>query len=136
MLSIYGSKARILQAHMSPENQRLQVRYSQFCNFRNLSQEWLDIIVRWFLNDPLAEPSSQSEWNHSELHKDPKDGESLHHLTYSQTAVPEADQNPDAAKSPHKGKAVPGSCWSPRCDLESSTLHQRGSVSQTVLSAC
>lgn len=56
MLSIYGSRARIVQAHMSPEQQRLQVRYSDFFDFRNLTKEWLDIFVRWFLSEPLAEP--------------------------------------------------------------------------------
>jgi hypothetical protein len=46
MLSIFGSKARIVQGHMSPEQQRLQVRYSEFFDFRNLTKEWLDIFVR------------------------------------------------------------------------------------------
>lgn len=43
---------------MSPEKQRLQVRYSELFDFRNLTKESLDIFVRWFLNEPLAEPSS------------------------------------------------------------------------------
>lgn len=58
MLSLFGSKGRIVEAHMSPEQQRLQVRHSELFDFRNVTKEWLDIFVRWFLNEPLAEPSS------------------------------------------------------------------------------
>ena len=66
MLSIYGSKARIVQAHMSPEQLRLQVRYSEFFDFRNLTKEWLDIFVRWFLNEPQAGPLLSLELDSSE----------------------------------------------------------------------
>ena len=62
MLSGYGSKARIIQAHMCPEHLRLQVRYSEFFDFRNLTKEEVDIFVRWFLCEPLAEhPKSSDE---------------------------------------------------------------------------
>ncbi len=66
MLSMYGSEARIVQAHMSPEQQRLQVRYSELFDFCNLTKELLAIFVRWFLNEPLAEPSLPCELNSSE----------------------------------------------------------------------
>ena len=67
MLSIYGSKARIIQAHMSPEQQRLQVRYSEFFDFHDLRKEWLDIFVRWFLNEPLGMlPCELSSFEHPE----------------------------------------------------------------------
>jgi hypothetical protein len=36
MLSIYSSKARIVQAQMCPEQKRLQVRHSELFDFRNL----------------------------------------------------------------------------------------------------
>jgi hypothetical protein len=38
MLSTHGSKARIVQAHMCPEQKRLQVRYSELFDFRNLTK--------------------------------------------------------------------------------------------------
>jgi hypothetical protein len=56
MLSEFGSRCRLMQAHMCPVTQRLQLRYSEFYDFRNLTQYWLDIFVRWFLNDPLPVP--------------------------------------------------------------------------------
>jgi hypothetical protein len=46
MLSLYGSRGRLVQAHMSPESERLQVRYSEFFEFRELTQDWLDVFVR------------------------------------------------------------------------------------------
>ena len=61
MLSGYGSKARIIQAHMCPEHLRLQVRYSEFFDFRNLAKEGMDIFVRWFLCEPLAEHLESSD---------------------------------------------------------------------------
>jgi hypothetical protein len=70
MLSPFGSKGRIIQAHMSPENQRLQVQYSHVFDFRNLMQHWLDIFVRWFLNEPLTEHSSPEDeinQNHTKI---------------------------------------------------------------------
>ncbi len=65
MLSIYGTKIRIVQAHMSPEQQRLQVRYSEFFDFRNQTKEWLDVFVRWLLSEPLAQPPLFVELNPS-----------------------------------------------------------------------
>ncbi|ERF70368.1 hypothetical protein EPUS_05187 [Endocarpon pusillum Z07020] len=70
MLSLYGSRGCIVQAHMPPESGRLQVRYSEFFDFRELTQDWLDIFVRWFLSEPLAEPLSRSEVTHSGLRID------------------------------------------------------------------
>ena len=67
MLSLYGSKGRIVQAHMPSESGRLQVRYSRFFDFRELTQDLLNICVRWFLNEPLAAPASRSELACSEL---------------------------------------------------------------------
>jgi hypothetical protein len=69
MLSLYGSKAHIVQAHMAPEQQRLQVSYRELFDFRNLTKDWLDIFVGWFLNEPLASSSSRSESSDTRMHK-------------------------------------------------------------------
>ncbi len=56
MFSIHGPKARLMQAHMSPDEDRLKLRHSELFDFCHLTQEWLDVFVRWMLNDPLMEP--------------------------------------------------------------------------------
>jgi hypothetical protein len=42
MSSLYGSKGRLVRAHVSPDSERLQVRYSEFYEFRELTQDWLE----------------------------------------------------------------------------------------------
>jgi hypothetical protein len=69
MLSSYGTNGRIVQAHMAPDSQRLQAWYSEFFEYRDLPQEWLDIFVRWFLNEPLATASAQTQPDREALEK-------------------------------------------------------------------
>jgi hypothetical protein len=99
MLSLFGSKGRIVQAHMSPESQRLQIRYSEFFDFRKLTQDWLDIFVRWFLNEPLATPMPQSKMAISEPHNTSKHpAEDMAHLPFqSESCISELTE-PNAHK--------------------------------------
>ncbi len=56
LVSIIGRFARVIQAHVSLEEQRLKVRYSQLYNFENCSQRQMDLFLRWTLSSPLLEP--------------------------------------------------------------------------------
>lgn len=89
MLSIYGSNVRIFQAHMSPGLLRLQVRYSEFLDFRNLTKEWLDTFVHWFLNKPLTVPSLLFGMDSSEhpASSDEEDGSLASTSPKSQTCI-------------------------------------------------
>lgn len=124
MLSIYGSKARIVQAHMSPERQRLQVRYSEFFDFRNLTKEWLDIFVRWFLNEPLAVPSLPCELNSSEQPEssDDEGGSLVPASSKSQTYISDGPRSPEQGGTPQKLLSRP--TWNPRCNAEGANLDQ------------
>jgi hypothetical protein len=122
MLSPFGSKDRIIQAHMYPENTRLQAQYSHVFDFRNLTQQWLDIFVRWFLNEPLTEHSSPETENQSEPCEDPEHRSELvaHDLTASQICgVQEPAQNPRSLTTPQE--AVRTAFWSPNCCLQTRT---------------
>jgi hypothetical protein len=136
MLSLFGSKGRIIQAHLSPETRRLQVQYSELFHFRNLTQEWLVIFVRWFLNEPLAELSSQDDPSRSNLCEHPQtSGEIVaQDLAASQTCVQEPTQDPGSSTTPQK--AVSTSYRSPRCKPEKPTMDQKGSTPQPVVTAC
>ena len=61
LVSIIGRFARVIQAHVSLEEQRLKVRYSQLYNFENCSQRQMDLFLRWTLSSPLLEPKPQPE---------------------------------------------------------------------------
>jgi hypothetical protein len=73
MLSIHGTRGRIIEAYMCPTLLRLKIHYSELFDFRDLTQSWLDIFVRWFLSEPLAEPVLKSTLNEPELHKEDSD---------------------------------------------------------------
>ena len=54
MVSIIGSKVRIVQTHIISEEQRIKVRYSHFFDFRYCpAQQTLDLCLRWLLSGPL-----------------------------------------------------------------------------------
>lgn len=61
LASIVGRHVRIIQAHISLEEQRLKVRYSQFYDFEHCSQPRMDLFLRWILSSPLLEPKLQPE---------------------------------------------------------------------------
>jgi hypothetical protein len=54
MLSVLGRYARIIQAHMCPEEQRLKVRYSQRFDFCHNTSIKKDLFLRWLLSDPVT----------------------------------------------------------------------------------
>lgn len=135
MLSIYGSKARIVQAHMSPEQLRLQVRYSEFFDFRNLTKEWLDIVVRWFLNEPQAEPSLSLKSDSSELPDSSDDDvESLLPASLkSQRYTSNAPRSSEQRGTPQE--PLPRSMWKTRCNTEEASLEQTMATIPTLLDA-
>jgi len=48
-------EARVIQAHISPEEQRMEIRYTQSFDFDYCPQEeMLDLFARWLLGDPLS----------------------------------------------------------------------------------
>lgn len=61
LVSVLGRYARVIQAHVSLEEQRLKVRYSQLYDFDNCTQRQMDLFIRWILSSPLVEPKLQSE---------------------------------------------------------------------------
>jgi hypothetical protein len=140
MLSLYGSKGRIIQAHMCPESNRLQVRYSEFFDFRNHTKYWLDLSVRWFLNEPLAEPLPQSEVTHSELRDEPQDlGEAVvDDLPKSESGIPDSPHRtaPKYRDTPHTPqKTIPRPLFSRRCNAKESILEQTHASPRILLSA-
>lgn len=92
-----GSKARIIQAHMSPEQQHLQLRYSELFDFRNLTKEWLDLFVRWFLSEPLTVLSLPHELDSIKLpESSDDDGRSLVSASSrSQKCVSDGSRTPE-----------------------------------------
>lgn len=70
LLSVFDTNVRIVQAHMSPNSKRLQLRYSDFFDFRNLNQHYLDVFVRWLLNEPIPVPKSEDEVTYLTLSDD------------------------------------------------------------------
>lgn len=140
MLSLYGSRGRIVQAHMPAESGRLQVRYSEFFDFRELTQDWLDIYVRWFLSEPLAEPVSRSEVTHSGL---PIDSENLKEADVDQppnhesriAASPQLNppEHPDMPRTPLK--TISTLLANSPCDAEGLSLAHPGSPQRVLLSA-
>ena len=124
MLSFYGSKARIFQAHMSPELLRLQVRYSEFFDFRNLTKEWLDTFVRWFLNAPLTVPSLSYGLDSSKYpaSSDEEDASLVSASPKSQTCISGSPQSPEQESTPEK--PLSQLMWSPGCHAEEANLDQ------------
>jgi hypothetical protein len=61
MVSVLGRSARIIQAHMCPETQRLKVRYSQRFDFCHNASVKRDLFLRWLLSDPVTEMKPMSE---------------------------------------------------------------------------
>ena len=55
MLSVIGRDARIIQAHICPNEQRLKVRYSQLFDFSHYTPTQRDLFIRWLMSDPIAE---------------------------------------------------------------------------------
>jgi hypothetical protein len=135
MLSIYGSKTRIVQAHMSPKQQRLQVRYSKFFDFPNHTKEWLDICVRWFLNEPLAvlsPPYKLNLWENSE--SSDGEGESLVPApAQGQTYISDGPRSPE--QEGHTSEALPRPMCTPRCSAEEASLDQTMAKSSALLDA-
>jgi hypothetical protein len=140
MFSLYGSKDRLVQAHMSPGSERLQVRYSEFFDFRELTQDWLDLFVRWVLNEPLVEPMLQSELIHEELRNDSKEpGVAMtDDSPQSESDVPgsrrwNAPQPPDVPRTPRKTLSKTSS--SPQCSRENHNLDEARSSPWVLLNA-
>lgn len=124
MLSLYGSKAHLVQAHMAPEQQRLQVSYRELFDFRNLTKDWLDIFVGWFLNEPLAASSSRSESSDPRMHK-VSDGvveRLVEVLSKSQRNISAVPRRQNTA--PQKEPTRP--IWSPGYNSEEASLDQTG----------
>ncbi len=94
MLSLYGSKGRLIEAYMCPTTVRLKVRYSNFFEFRRLNQAWVDTFVRWFLSEPLAEPS-RSKLDEPQLHEGDSDAIDDVELSASETEFSDPDCYPD-----------------------------------------
>jgi hypothetical protein len=61
LLSIIGRTARIIQAHMCPQDQRLKVRYSQLFDFSHDTSVKKDLFLRWLLCDPVTETKPMSD---------------------------------------------------------------------------
>ncbi len=135
MLSIYGSKARIVQAHMSPEQLRLQVRHSEFFDFRNLTKQWLEIFVRWFLNEPQAGPSLSLELDSSEQPgRSDDEVESLVPLPpKSQKYTSNAPRTSGRGDTPQEPLSRP--MWNIRCDAEEASLEQSTARLPTIMDA-
>ncbi len=55
MLSVIGRDARIIQAHICPNEQRLKVRYSQLFDFSHYTTTQRDLFIRWLMSDPITE---------------------------------------------------------------------------------
>ena len=55
MLSVIGRDARIIQAHICPNEQRLKVRYSQPFDFSHYTPTQRDLFIRWLMSDPITE---------------------------------------------------------------------------------
>ena len=118
MLSIFGSKARIVQAHMSTERQRLQVRFSEFFDFHNLTKQWLDVFVRWMLNEPLLAPSLSSEVSPCEgpESSEDKDGSLVSASSGSQMRISDEPRSQEYRATPQKPLSRP--VCSPGCKAE------------------
>jgi hypothetical protein len=56
-----GRRARVVQAHMCPQEQRLKVRYSQLFDFTHPNPQQTDLVVRWLLSDPITETKPPSD---------------------------------------------------------------------------
>jgi hypothetical protein len=55
MISINGREVRLIQAHIAPEEQRMEIRYTQSFDFDHCPQEeTLDLFARWLLGEPLS----------------------------------------------------------------------------------
>lgn len=55
MLSIIGRDARIIQAHMRPDEQRLKLRYGQLVDLSRHTPLERDIFLRWLLSEPVMD---------------------------------------------------------------------------------
>ena len=55
IVSIIGRDARIIQAHMCSQDQRLKVRCSQLFDFTYYSPGQRDLFLRWLLSDPIID---------------------------------------------------------------------------------
>jgi hypothetical protein len=135
MLSIYGSKARIVQAHMSLEQLRLQVRYNEFFDFRNLTKEWQDIFVRWFLNEPLAVPSLPCELTSPEHPESSGEegGSLVAASSKSQTYISDEPRSPEREGTTQKSLSSP--TRNPQCNAKEANLDQTMARSSTLLKA-
>lgn len=113
---MYGSKVRIVQAHMSPEQLRLQVRYSEFFDFRNLTKDWMDIFVRWFLSEPLTASSPPHDSNSPEQPETSDDeGDAMVPTSPERQKHRSCEpRSPERGSAPQKPEARP--LWSPRCN--------------------
>jgi hypothetical protein len=55
MVSNNGREARLVQAHIAPEEQSMKIRYTQSFDFDSYSQdEILDGFTRWLLGEALS----------------------------------------------------------------------------------
>lgn len=109
---------------MCSEELRLQVRYSEFYDFRKLTKEWLDVFVRWFLSEALTEPPLIVELDPS---KQPRtsDDEAVSLIpepSKGQTCTSNGCRVPEQGGTPSKRLSRP--MWNTRCNVEEATLEQ------------
>ncbi len=68
MVSIIGRTARVVEAYLSPEDDRIKIRYSQLVDFDDCPwAETLDLLAKWLLSDPLSRNPSSSGEEDSEI---------------------------------------------------------------------
>jgi hypothetical protein len=84
VVSIIGRDARIIQADMCPQENRLKVRYSQLFDFSDCQQAQVDLFMGLFLSDPISRLDMFSEESESDLNSPAGD-------TASQLAIYRAD---------------------------------------------
>jgi hypothetical protein len=124
MLSILGRSARIIQAHMCPEEQRLKVRYSQRFDFCHNASAKKDLFLRWLLSDPVTEMKPMSDGH--DLSTSPA-GDTAPMLT--PFSVSQNTRNTTCLQdTPNRTAVLPAETQAPRHVLEQSTPQSRSNV--------
>lgn len=122
---------------MCPDKQRLQVRHSELFEFRNLTKEWLDIFVRWFLNEPLAKPSS-SPFEMGVTEQQPESSDDANEAL-TDTASDSDTSLLDGPRSPEKvitsQKPIVKPLRSSGCNSKGTSLHQTLALRPILLNA-
>ena len=124
LLSVIGRTARIIQAHMYPQDQRLKVRYSQLFDFSHNTSVKKDLFLRWLLCDPVTESKPMSDGD--TLPTSPA-GDTAPHLTPFN--VTQSPRNTTCAQdTPDKTAVFPAEIRAPCHVLEQPTPQSRSSA--------